>query len=148
MKYPVITLQQPWATWIMREWKTIETRTHQKFKGLVGQTILIHAGKSTDQKAIYCPYLTIEQLRQNPGEVINGFILGSAFVYGFMELREEHSQAALIDCKNVKRYGLFLKDIKPFKEPINVLGELGVWYFDIEGNRKTCRPMSPRPLFD
>lgn len=48
MIYPVITLYQPWATWIMRGWKTIETRTHNRFACLDHKTILIHAGKITD----------------------------------------------------------------------------------------------------
>lgn len=50
--YPVITLYQPWATWIMRELKTIESRTHARFNSLLYKTILIHAGQTTDKTAI------------------------------------------------------------------------------------------------
>lgn len=31
-----ISMWQPWAWWVMRGWKTIETRTHNRFKGLAG----------------------------------------------------------------------------------------------------------------
>lgn len=81
--YPVITLYQPWATWIVRGWKTIETRTHNKFACLIGKTILIHAGQKTDASAINNPYLTKEQLLYNPDEVINGYILCSTHVKSF-----------------------------------------------------------------
>src|SRR5689334_13020773 len=86
MIYPVITLYQPWATWIMRGWKTIETRTHNKFSRLEGKRILIHAGLTTDADAINNPYLTKQQLSFNPDEMINGVILGSVFVNDFRRL--------------------------------------------------------------
>lgn len=75
---PVITLYQPWATWIMRDWKLIETRTHPRFASLLGRDLLIHSGGTTDKSdaAINNPYLTSEQLRYKPEEIINGFILG------------------------------------------------------------------------
>jgi hypothetical protein len=131
MIYPVITLYQPWATWIMREWKTIETRTHNKFACLEHQTILIHAGLTTDTKAINNPYLTKEQLLFNPDEMINGFILGSVFVSNYGILREYEDELALIECKT-QRYGLFLSDINRFEIPIPEKGEMGIWYYDIE----------------
>ena len=45
--YPVLTLYQPWATFIADGLKTIETRTHNRFTSLYGKTILIHAGQQT-----------------------------------------------------------------------------------------------------
>jgi hypothetical protein len=136
MFYPTITLYQPWATWIMREWKTIETRTHNRFSCLKGKTILIHAGMNTDEGAIKNTYLTREQLLLNPDEMINGFILGSAFVRDFKELNSWDSLAALIDCRNTKRYGLILESITRFNNPIPVKGEMGIWYFDIDSKEK------------
>lgn len=135
---PVITLYQPWATWIMREWKTIETRIHNRFSSLNGKTILIHAGQRTDDSslAIRNPYLTKEQILFNPDEVVNGFILGSAFVYDFMALTDHDSQKALIDCGTVDRYGLFLDQINKFQNTIPVKGEMGIWYYDIENKEK------------
>ena len=139
MILPVITLYQPWATWIMREWKTIETRTHNRFACLIGKDILIHAGQRTDAAAIINPYLTKEQLLYNPGEVVNGFILGKVHVKSFGLLSPIHSSLALIEC-DTPRFGLYLNDIKKFEKPIPVKGEMGIWYFDLEKNEKVKKP--------
>lgn len=138
--FPVITLYQPWATWIMRGWKTIETRTHIRFHLLSGSILLIHAGLTTDEKAVNNPYLTKEQIMLYPDEMINGYILGSAFVYSFRKLNDNDSQKALINCGNTVRYGLFLNDIKKFKEPIKVSGEIGIWYYDLDKKEKVRKP--------
>jgi hypothetical protein len=132
---PVITLYQPWATWIMRGWKTIETRTHNRFKSLEGKRILIHASKSTDANAIDNPYLTKEQLFYNPDEIVNGFILGSALVSDFRLLNSNAAQRALIEC-DTKRFGLFLEKIDRFETPIRENGEMGIWYFDLDKKQK------------
>ncbi|MEC7753824.1 MAG: hypothetical protein VYB44_07325 [Bacteroidota bacterium] len=138
---PAITLYQPWATWIMREWKLIETRTHARFSKLKGERILIHAGLSTDTSdlTVQNPYLTQKQIWQNPEEVINGFILGSVYVYDFKRLTAKDSQSALIDCSQVPRWGLFLKDIKPFKNPIPAKGSMGIWYYNLDSKEKVNR---------
>lgn len=138
MVYPVITLYQPWATWIIRGWKSIETRTHNRFGILKGKTILIHAGQKTDgsELTIKNPYLTPNQISHKPEEVINGCILGSAFVDKVGTLSGIHSKAALIDCGNTIRYGLFLTNICPFDEVIPVKGEMGIWYYDLTSRVK------------
>lgn len=133
--YPVITLHQPWATWIIRGWKTIETRTHNRFKSLYGKTILIHAGQGVDEFAAFNPYLTKAQICQNPDEVISGAILGSAFVHSFGKLNESHAPAALIECKT-ERYGLVLTNIKAFEKPILISGGQGIWFFDMDTHQK------------
>jgi hypothetical protein len=136
--YPVITLYQPWATWIMRGWKTIETRTHNKFACLSHRTILIHSGMKVDNSpdVINNPYLSREQILYNPEEVVSGYILGSVKVQAFRSLEERNSKAALIDCKGTYRFGLFLEDIKVFEKPILCKGEMGIWYFDMEKMQK------------
>lgn len=133
--YPVITLYQPWATWIMREWKTIETRTHDRFKSLKGRHVLIHSGKTTDAQAAINPYLTREQILQAPSEMVNGFILGLVFVDNFRELLPADSKAALIEC-NTKRFGLELSHVQKFNTPIPEKGEMGIWYYDLENKIK------------
>lgn len=136
MVLPVITLYQPWATWIIRGWKTIETRTHNRFNCLRKKTVLIHAGQKTDADAIHNIYLTKEQLLYEPDEIINGFIIGSAFVdeTGLLCGDDYENKAALIYTKD--RYGLFLEKIQKFKEPIPVKGEMGIWYFNLETMQK------------
>lgn len=128
---PVITLYQPWATWIMRGWKTIETRTHSRFSCLKGQRILIHAGLKTDHNALHVPYLTLEQLLLNPDEMVNGFILGSAFVKDFRLLIESDWQDALCDCTG-RLWGLFLEDIERWTYPIPENGSQGIWHYDTD----------------
>lgn len=130
-EFPAITLYQPWATWIMREWKLIETRTHSKFCFLKGKTILIHAGKTTDESAKNNSYLTREQILYKPNEIINGHILGSVYVHDFKQLNDSHSKDSLIDCGSVKRFGLFLSNVQKFYVPIPAIGEMGVWYYDV-----------------
>lgn len=139
MIYPVITLYQPWATWIMREWKTIETRTHSKFACLTKRRILIHAGQRTDKEAFINPYLTEAQLLFNSEEMINGFILGSAFVSNFKLLTFNDAQQALIECET-KRYGLFLEKIDRWEVPVPQNGERGIWYFDTKKMMKVKKP--------
>ena len=46
-----ISLYQPQATWVALKWKTIETRTHHRFKSLEGKRIVIHATQKTDVTA-------------------------------------------------------------------------------------------------
>lgn len=134
--YPVITLYQPWATWIVRGWKTIETRTHNRFQSLKGQRILIHAGKTTDAQAANNPYLPPNLRLHKPEEMINGFIIGGAFVQDFKLLNDSNSRDALIDCGNTQRFGLLLNQIWKLDEPIEVNGEMGIWYYDLESEMK------------
>lgn len=136
---PCITLYQPWATWIMRGWKTIETRTHNRFVCLDKRTILIHAGQKTDASAFNNPYLTKEQLLHERDEIVNGFILGSAYSLYLGCLDPNDSVNALIECKTL-RYGLLLENVEKFKEPIPVKGEMGIWYFDLGTMQKVKKP--------
>lgn len=140
MIVPVITLYQPWATWIMNDWKTIETRVHARFESLRNTTILIHAGQKTDDSdfVINNPYLMPNQIKAD--DLINGHILGSAYVYDTKWLTDSHSEAALIDCKNTKRFGLFLSGVNKFKIPIPAKGSMGIWYFDTEKLEKVKKP--------
>lgn len=136
--YPVITLYQPWASWIMRLWKTIETREHNRFACLKGKRILIHAGQRTDGSHLTTqnPFLTKAELLYKPEEIVNGFILGSAYVERVGWLNADHSKKALIDCEGTKRFGLFLDGIKPESEPIPAKGEMGIWYYDLNKREK------------
>ncbi len=84
--------------------------------------------------------MTKEQLIYNPDEVVNGFILGQAFVYRTAKCDWTDSQEALIDCKNTERYGLFLQMKRKFETPIPVKGEMGIWYFDLDKNEKVKKP--------
>ncbi len=144
--YPVITLYEPWATWIMKGWKTIETRTHAKFACLNNLTILIHAGKKTDYSDLTTnnPYLTEDYIMD---DIRNGYILGHAFVYDAMYLDHNDSQAALIDCGSTPRFGLFLERVNRFEELIPAKGSMGIWYYDLDKMEKVSKPTTQPKLF-
>jgi hypothetical protein len=131
---PAITLYQPWAAWIMEGWKTIETREHDRFKSLLGETILIHAGlhNDTSPSSKFNRYL-----KGTPTwKTVNGCILGTALVSDVGWLGTEHSQEAMIDCGGVYRYGLFLENVEKFEQPIPVKGGMGIWYFNLNTKQK------------
>ena len=133
---PCITLYQPWATWIINGWKTIETRTHDKFRSLEGKTIGIHAGKHYDKNAydVAMPYLDSNAkaiLKSFPIDYSFGKLLGTAYVVNFGLLYESDSKGALIECKT-RRYGLFLTDIKILVPEIPLSGKQGIWYVQYE----------------
>lgn len=127
----VITLWQPWATLVILGWKTIETRLHPRFAGLVGETIGIHAGLKWDEDALALikPYLgdfrydTLRRIPPMPG----GTILGTVNVIEHRKLSESDSRYALIDCENTTRYGLILTSPTVFDAPIPAKGKQGIW---------------------
>ena len=132
-RLPIISLWNPWAIWVGLGWKTIETRTHQRFKSLVGKTIGIHSAVKWDEDAIWVarPWLTDAQVRQTQNMLrIGGAICWTAFVLSFRELDPLDNAQALIDCTHVTRYGLFLRDVKQI-ELIPCRGKQGIWYHDV-----------------
>lgn len=144
MIIPVITLWQPWASWIMWGWKGIETRTHDRLMSLVGQEKLgIHSGRRFDDSdfVINNPYLTSQQIIDSMNTP-TGVVLGTVNCYdGKCGLNESHEKSALIECRTY-RSGLFLKNPKIFKTPIPMKGELGIWYLDLSTMQKVKKPKS------
>ena len=129
---PIITLWQPWASWIALGWKTIETRTHPRFKCLSGQRIGIHAGVKWDDNAtkIALPYLTAEQIERTYKFLrIGGAIIATAHVKDFRLVTVKDSPAALIDCdrEHTLRWGLILDEIQVL-DAIPMKGAQGIWY--------------------
>lgn len=129
---PAITLYQPWATWIADELKLIETRTHNRFGCLLGKTILIHAGQTTDKNALPNIYLKGREY----STPVNGVILCKAKVNSIGKLSGIHSQDSMIDCGSIERFGLYLTNIEKFDTPIPVKGGMGIWYFDLDKKEK------------
>ena len=137
-RIPIITLWLPWCFWIALGWKTIESRSHDRFSSLKGKTIGIHVGKKWDETALdqakeylskiknyINPVDHTEMIRENN---IKSCIICTAYVEGFRELKKEDSQKALIDCEHTKRYGLLLSDVKSLDKWIHVKGHQGIWY--------------------
>ena len=141
---PVITLWQPWASFISLGWKTIETRTHKKFECLLFNKIGIHAGNKWDKdwQELAGDYLDSTQIRYTQNEINFGFLIGAwkgkilctTQVIDFYRLTSSNSKKALIDCRHeAGRYGLFLDYIKPI-QPIPVKGRQGIWYYSTEAS--------------
>ncbi len=87
MIYPVITLYQPWATWVVRGLKPTETRLHNRFQSLIGKRILIHAGMTMDAVAFVGKYVPDEAIQIPMNEYHQGAIIGSAYVDALALLR-------------------------------------------------------------
>lgn len=122
-----ITLYRPWAGWVVRRLKTIETRMHTRLRSLVGQTIAIHAGRVFDKNAYaeatrYRPLDELSETEEHAGEIV-----GLAKAVAWRELGPADSKAALIDCSSVKRFGLFLEHVHALAQPIPATGHQWIW---------------------
>lgn len=125
----IISMWRPWANWVGLGWKTIETRTHRRFKSLVGQRIGIHCAIKWDKTAIEQAgqWLTPTQRALTLGFLqVGGCVSWTAFVAEGRDLTAADSGAALIDCGNVQRYGLVLTDIQTI-EMVPMRGHQGIW---------------------
>jgi len=127
---PIISLWRPWGNWVALQWKPIETRLHKRFASLVGKRIGIHLSVKWDKTAIEQarPYLTPEQIAKTEDFLrIGGAVICTALVKEFRKLTADDSQAALIDCGGVERYGLILEDVQSI-EAIPCKGRQGIFY--------------------
>lgn len=127
----VITLYQPWATFVILGWKRIETREHARFACLAGSRIAIHAGKKWDPAALdACAlYLTPQQRALATGleaTAPRGAILGLADVDSHRRLKPQDAAGALIECAT-PRFGLFLAGVEPLAVPLAMPGGRGIW---------------------
>ncbi|GHV91189.1 hypothetical protein AGMMS50268_16920 [Spirochaetia bacterium] len=122
-----LSVQNPWAWWIMFNGKPVENRTWKtKFRG----RILIHASLRWDNNAPSSHWL-----RGAPNPMIvdienkielckrfNGFILGSVEIYDCVQDSDsEWAQPGL--------YHWLLRDPEPWDKPVSVKGSLGLWQF-------------------
>ena len=136
-----ISLWQPWATLVAMKLKTIETRTHDRFKSLWGERIVIHAAKKFDEDALWEHHI-LEMIREKGGllqaqnlvyasRMFAGKIVCTAMVMNtrwtpiVFELREDWNKQAL--CEVAGKYCLFLGDIKILKKPIPYKGRQGIF---------------------
>jgi len=131
---PAVTLWQPWASWIARGLKTIETRGHNRFRALVGRRIAIHAGRTFDDEAarLAAPWLGAEQReRAAEGPFPLGCIVATAEIAQHRPLTRADSAAALCPC-GVGLFGLVLTDVLAVDPPVYCRGGRGVWYLSAQ----------------
>lgn len=145
---PVITLKQPWASWIMDELKRTESRVHKNFKSLVGKDFGIHSSQTYDLSdyVLKNPFLSQAQIDASLSYP-TGMILGTVHGKEFLELNYNHEKEALIECSSIKRYGLRLTNPIKFENPIPYTGELAIWYFDMDTMEKVKKPSDKLQTF-
>jgi len=138
MELPVISLWQPWATWIAWGWKTIETRGHDRFRRLAGMRLAIHAAQHFDHDAmaVAWPYLAeiadgpvAQRVAYPPSYYPKGVIVCTAAVENLGWLSPADSRAALCQC-NSSRFGLWLGQVQQ-TPPIKIRGRQGIFYADV-----------------
>jgi hypothetical protein len=130
-RLPCISLWTPWANWVALGWKTIETRTHARFAKLVGHRIGIHYALRFDPAAFMSayPYLTPAQRELSTDFLrVGGHVGCTAFVREVRWLTEADESAALIECRSVRRFGLFLENVKTLPVGDGVKGAQGIFY--------------------
>jgi hypothetical protein len=124
----------PWAFWVAKGWKPIETRTHTRFASLVGRRIAIHAGQHWDVMAFdfASQWLTPEQVRftKEMAPDLHGYVLATAFVEAHERLGVLQEKNALIECRT-PRWGLFLKEIRELETPFAAEGRQGIWKIEL-----------------
>lgn len=120
-----ITIYHPWANWIKNGYKTIEVRTHDRLRNLVGKRIVIHAAKKFD---VFAWKIAGEFAPNVSADVYDeGAIICTAFVYDHRRLdnRGRDSNCACFPV-GFNLYGIFLRDIKKIK-PVPFKGKQGIF---------------------
>ena len=106
--WKAISLKQPWANLVAEGKKTIETR---KWKtNYRGQLVICSS--------------------QKPPIAPAGYALCSVELYHIEPMKKEHEEKACIKVYP-GAYSWFLRNIKPFKNPIPVKGKLGLFTLEL-----------------
>lgn len=127
----VISLTQPWATFIMVGLKNYETRSWQtKYRG----SLLIHATRETDES--YCSRPEIDALikQYNITSFPNGVLLGECRLLNCYKteftVNKMTKQELLVGDFGDRRYAWEFNDYSErivFDNPISVRGNMGLW---------------------
>lgn len=140
-----ISLWRPWDLFVLLGWKSIETRTHKRFKSLAGTTIAIHSAKRLDPnwKLLTEQWLSGTQQNQIARSILEGgHVHGIVEVWAHRRLGGHDSWAALIDCSECTRYGLDLDHARLLENPIEVRGRQGI--FDVPISEAAVRAAGGR----
>ena len=130
-----ISLHQPYASFIAMRWKTIETRDHDRFKGLVGHPIAIHAAMKIDRTLNLTGSLALNILRARRVPLWQGRVVCTAVVaagrwsHELTTLDQYKSWNRWAMCDVNGKYCLFLEDIQPLVGTVRVRGRQGI--FDV-----------------
>ena len=138
---PAISLHQPWASWVAMGWKTIETRSHNRFASLVGKRVAIHAARTWDASSLGTAeeYLAPERIDLHgrlaaawgrPGGYPQGELVCVAKIdrAGPMEWPGD-ARMALCDFQG--RVGYRLADVSPLPAGLVANGCQGIFYVSL-----------------
>ncbi len=134
-----ISLWRPWDLFVLLGWKTIETRTHQRFKGLVGTTIAIHSAKKIDPRwrTMVSSYLAPRLLDSVERSILDGgFVHGIVEVWHHRPLKWGDSYGALVCCRAGDRFGLDLAHPRFLMSPVEIRGRQGIFNVDISDHAR------------
>lgn len=129
-----ISMWQPWATWVEKEWKKTETRRHKRLACLARRRkrIVIHAADKWDpdwrEKAelFLSPDQSIETQDAQRGDLWpRKALICTVFPKEHRQLIWSDSQDALCECSFNDLYGLVLQDVLRF-DPITWSGHQGL----------------------
>lgn len=131
-----ITTWRPWGMAMMVALKSIETRNHNRLRGLVGFRFAIHNSLKWDPNAKetmrpYLPRLYMGCTLFDPDHPLNapGVVIGSVRAWRHSPLvRILENKMAL--CETAGKFGLFVR--APFQTlfPRVVKGHQGIWNYD------------------
>lgn len=125
----VLTIRQPWATLIMQGDKRFEFRSWQtKYRG----ELLIHAGKGIDKEAV-------KRLEKYlPKDLPLGKILGKVMLVDCIRMSPEFKEELLKENSDIytkssfkENFGWQLENIQVFDVPIDAVGHLSLWKYDV-----------------
>ncbi len=125
----VLTIKQPWASFIILGYKRFEFRSWQtKYRG----EILIHAGKSVDKEAM-------NRLKKYiPKDMPLGNIIGKVNLVDCIKMCPEFKEKLLKENKDIytdssfkENYGWQLTNIEKFDKTIEAKGHLSLWEYNL-----------------
>lgn len=129
----VLTIKEPYATFIMQGLKKIETRSwNTKYRG----EIYIHAGKSKDFiKKIKNPSVLnlLENSELNYGniickaELIDCIYMTKEFIN---KIKNENNNEYILGQYKVGRYAWILKNVQKLDKKIPAKGKLNIWTYN------------------
>lgn len=130
----VLTIQEPFATLIMSEYKKIETRSWKtSYRG----EIYIHAGKSNNFMKMIDPYTKkiIGNLELNYGSIIckTDLIDCIEMTEEFIEkIKGKDPDEYKLGFYEKGRYAWVFGDIEALSQPIKAEGKLNIWSYQKE----------------
>lgn len=137
MGMPAITLHAPWGSLIAAGFKTIETRSHNRFARLVGRRIAIHQGKGRAPLDQVSKWLRAVGASRAATWVLDygaraplGRVVATALVHAAGPLDGSIQTNMAAGLPTAGLYGLCLADIRAFEDPVQARGAQGIWTWD------------------